>query len=389
MTEESLVAAEPALMRRINAARALVEVHRLGPLTVTQLVERTGLSRRTAEAVLDGLVRDGLVADEPPSIEARGVGRPARTFRFRTDAAMAMGVDVDTRSIRAMLTDLSGSILGIGEVNVTPSSSRSARLAAIHEAARQALDESGQPADGLRAVTIGTPGVVLPDGSVTFCKVLQNWSNFPLGRALSDGFPCPVIVENDTNLSAVGERWRGASADVNDVVWVQAGRRVRIAILVGGRLYRGADGAAGEVGWLSQLAWDAVRDHPLSASGSGRSQVDADFVRLVTSATAGDPKALGLFDGYGRALSLGLAAIVLTLNPRCLVIGGGAALAGEVLTASIRKHLGPMCLVMPEVRASSLGADAVVTGATRVSLDAIETSLFSIRHPRGESAQAD
>jgi predicted NBD/HSP70 family sugar kinase len=389
VTDQSLVAAEPAIMRRINAARALREVHRLGRLTVTQLVERTGLSRRTAEAVLDGLVQAGLVADEPPVHRGDRVGRPARTFRFRTDAALAMGVDVDTRSIRAMLSDLSGSILGMGEVGVTPSSSRAVRLAAIHEAARQALDESGQPADGLQAVTIGTPGVVLPDGSVTVCKVLQNWSNFPLGRALSDGFPCPVIVENDTNLSAVGERWRGTSADVDDVVWVQAGRRVRIAILVGGRLYRGADGAAGEVGWLSQLAWDAVRDHPLSASGSGRSQVDANYVRLVTAATA-DPQASGLFDEYGRALSLGLAAVVLTLNPRYLVIGGAAAaLAGEVLTASIRRHLGPMCLVLPEVRASSLGAEAVVTGAIRMSLDAIEESLFSIRLPRGVPAQAD
>lgn len=370
--------AEPALLRRMNAARSLREVYRNDRLTVTQLMERTGLSRRTAEAVLDGLVRDGLVADEPPPLTARGVGRPTRSFKFRADAGCAMGIDVDTRSVRAMVTDLAGALQGSGEVSVPPRASRATRLNAIREAAGIALGRD-QTVDRLWAVTVGTPGIVLPEGEVTVCKVIPDWSDFNLGRALADAFPCPVIVENDTNLSAAGERWRGVAADVDDMVWVQTGRRIRVAILIDGRIHRGRDGAAGEVGWLSQLAWADVRDHPLSSSGSGRSQVDATFGRLVNSAMAGDRAASELFDGYGRALSLGLAAVVLTLSPSCLVLGGGAALAGELLVAAVREHLAPMVLRMPDIRASSLGAEAVVTGATRTSLDAIESTLFSVR----------
>src|SRR5918996_3377684 len=121
----------------------LREFHRRGRLTVTQVVQWTGLSRRTAEAVLNDLVWDGLIEDEPPPLVARGVGRPARTFRFRTDAGLAMGVDVDTRSVRAMLTDLSGTVLGTGDVPVAPATRRGERLDAIRAAAGQAMAESG------------------------------------------------------------------------------------------------------------------------------------------------------------------------------------------------------------------------------------------------------
>ncbi len=377
--DDPLVATEPSLMRRINAASALRAVRHLERLTVSQLMERTGLSRRTAEAVLDGLVRDGLITEEPPPTIGRAVGRPARTFRFRADAGSAMGIDIDRRSIQAMLTDLSGSLLGTVEVTVPASSSRAVRLDAVHEAAGRVLEQCGQSASSLWAVTVGTPGVVLPDGSITVCKVLPDWSDFSLRDALAPGFGCPVTVENDTNLSAVGERWRGSSGDLDDAVWVQTGRRIRIAILLGGRLHRGSDGAAGEVGWLSQLAWAAVRDHPLSSSGAGRYAVDPEFLRLVAVARSGDERALASFDSYGRALSLGLAAVVLTLNPRCLVIGGAAAMAGDVLTMAVRRHLMTKCLVVPDVRTSRLGSESVMTGAARTSLDTIERSLFSVR----------
>lgn len=378
MSDEALYARDPALLRRINAAATLREMHGSGRLTLTQLVQRTGLSRRTAEAVLEDLVRDGLVEDKAPGVESRGVGRPARTFRFRTEAGYAMGIDVDTQRVQAMITDLAGSPVAKVEVGVKGSSSRGDRLQGIERAARQALTQGRIAKRRLQAVTVGTPGLVLPGGEVTVCQVLKDWSDFSLRDELSGFFPCPVIVENDVNLSAIGERWRGVSPNIDNTVWVQTGRRARVAILIGGQLYRGADGAAGEVGWLADLGWAEVRDHPLSSSGSGRCHVNGSFRRTLQAAAAGGPEAVALFDSYGKALSHGLAAVVLALNPTCLVLGGGAALAGEVLVDAVRRHLGPMCLKLPDIRTSQLGEDAVVVGAIRTSLDQIEASLFSV-----------
>lgn len=377
-TQNALYGRDPALLRRINAAATLREIHGSEVLTLTELVARTGLSRRTAEAVLEDLLRAGWVEDQPPPAQGRGVGRPARRFRFRHDAGYAMGVDVDTQRVRAVLTDLAGETVATADRACHASAPRRERLDALTGVATEALAAAGVAQDRLEAVTVGTPGLVLPDGTVTICQVLEDWSGFSLADALTDGFPCEVHVENDVNLAALGERWRGVCRDVDHTVWVQTGRRTRVAIVIGGQLYRGSDGAAGEVGWVTDLGWDTVRDHPLSATGSGRSHVSDDFRRTLEAATVGDTEALALVDSYGRALSHGLAAVVLTLNPTCLVLGGGAALAGPVLADAVRRHLEPICLKTPAIETSRLGEEAVLAGAVRTSLDFVESRLFAV-----------
>lgn len=376
MTAARSRGADPALMRQINAVNTLRVLYGSGRLTLTKIVESTGLARKTAEAAVERLIGDGLAVELPPDSLERAVGRPARSFRFRADAGHVLGIDIGVHRVAALLADLRGTIRATSVRMVSRSAGRSERIDAARAAADDCRTQAGIGAGDVWATTAGTPGLVEGSAYVSLCHVLPQWSDFSLAAELTDG-PEPVEVENDTNLSAVAERWRGAAQDVESLVWVLAGRRVSAAILVDGRLYRGVDGAAGEIGWVPELRWSALSTHLLSSAGAEHTPAGDAAADTISRAIAGDGEARRELDRYAASLAPGLTTLALVLNPRCLVIGGGVAAAGDLLLHAVADHMRPHCLRLPDLRVSTLGEDSVALGAARRSLDRVERRLFT------------
>lgn len=378
MTGEQPYTGDPALLRRINAVAVLRVMYAGDALRLAQVVERTGLSRRTVEAVLDELTCDGLVRETPAGRGTGTVGRPARSYQFRSDAGHVLAVEIRRRRTVCVLADLAGAVVAESSQPVAAGAERRERVGSVVTAARDALRRARVPKKRLRAVAVATPGVVSDGSDVTHCSVLPDWAGFSLRGELASFFACPVHVENDVNLAAIGERWRGACGDVDKVVWVLVGRRARVATIIDGALYRGAGGAAGEIGWVPALGWSNVRDHALSFAGFEHTPESKRAERTLAAATRGDADALASVDALAGTLAQGLAAVVLALDPACLVIGGGPALAGDVLSTAVRRHLEPFCLKLPDVRTSVLGDEAVLTGGVRAALNEVESQLFAV-----------
>lgn len=368
---------DPALLRRINAVTTLRVMRGAGPLTLTHIVELTGLSRRTAEAVVNDLITDGWVEEFSADTSSGRVGRPARSFRFRAESGYVVGLDIGAYAIRVMLADFDGVVVSRHIEPVHTTDSRAQRLAATRNAIRACLQAADVSRDKVRAVAVGTPGLVNPSGHVTLCQVLPEWSDFALADELRRSFSCPITIENDVNVCAVGERWNGAAVGADNLVWVLTGRRTNAGVIIGGELYRGHDGAAGEIGWLPELGWKQVRDQALSYLGASGTDEGGEAEAIVEAAAADDPNALAAIDKFAETLSHGIAALVLVVNPQLLVIGGGLAVAGTPLLDALRRHLEPRCLRLPDIRASHLGLDAVAAGAVRIALDHVEETLFS------------
>ncbi|WP_129669646.1 ROK family protein [Phytoactinopolyspora endophytica] len=370
--------ADPAYMRQINATNTLRRLYRAGPMTLTQIVDATGLARKTAEAAIEQLTAKNLVVEVARDEAVRPVGRPARTFRFCPEAGYVLGVQVGGHRVSAVLADLHGTTQAKCDVPVNRAAGRSDRLSAIGAAAKECAAQSGVDLGQVWATTVGTPGLVEDGNRVTLCHVLPEWSDFSLADQLSERIPTPITVENDTNLSAVAEHWRGAATDVGNVVWVLTGRRYSAAILIDGSLYRGADGAAGEIGWLPELGWSKASEQTLSFAGAGGTPAGDSAASMLSRAVAGDDDARREMDAFAASMAPGLTALVLALNPRCLVIGGGIAAAGDTLVRLLADHMRPFCLRLPELRMSSLGDESVALGAVRLGLDHVEDRLFSL-----------
>jgi predicted NBD/HSP70 family sugar kinase len=122
-------------------------------------------------------------------------------------------------------------------------------LGRVHVAARAPLADAGGARDTLRAVAVGTGGVVdAATGRVTLAPQLGGWEGIDLGRRLERAFPRPVLVDNEVHLAVLAERWLGAARGMTEAIYVNVGVGIGARILIAGEVYRGASGAAGEVG---------------------------------------------------------------------------------------------------------------------------------------------
>jgi len=365
---------DPSVLRRLNSAATLRALRGGGEPTLSELAKQVGLSRPTCEGVLAELTERGLVSEVAPRSGA-GLGRPARRYRFRAEAGYALGIEIDAHWTQLFLADLSGEVVARHRVDLDVGWEPAARLSAVRSAVRTCLAEAEVERSSLWAVGAGTPGVIDPDGTVALCTVVPGWHGLNLARELGRSFSCKVHVENDANLAAMAERWRGVARDVDDVVAVQAGLHTGAGVIVGGRLHRGRWGAAGEVGMLPELGWIDTTARLIGggrpALGSGRAAE-----RVLVAAGEGDPDAVEMVDRLAEGMSKGVAAMVLALDPEMVVVGG--ALAGERLVAELSRHVRPLCFSPTRIEMSSLGDAAVGLGAVRLALDRIDERLFHV-----------
>ncbi|WP_143162836.1 ROK family transcriptional regulator, partial [Couchioplanes caeruleus] len=203
------------LLRRLNAGLVLDALRASGPMTVTDLMAQTQLSRPTVHAVADALMRLGRIRELPgDEVPGSRRGRPARRYEFRADAGYVVGVDIGAHRTGVMVADLRGDPVAERQHAFTdPHQPAAARIAAVRRTVVAALTAAGvDPAD-VMAMCVGAAGTVDPrDGVVKFRSGIPGFINVKLREAMEHGFGWPVVVDNDANLAAIGEQWRGVAA---------------------------------------------------------------------------------------------------------------------------------------------------------------------------------
>ncbi|OKK17636.1 transcriptional regulator [Streptomyces sp. CB00455] len=373
-----LTGGDPSLLRRINSAVVLRALRVAGSPTLTDLTRVTGLSRPTVEGVVEGLIGTGLVVEAEAEEGTRRQGRPARRFRFRAEAGHLLGIEIGSHRVAVLLSGLDGRVIGAGTKEVAETASADERLERVRAAVADLLRRAGIPRDSLRAVGVGSPGIVEADGTVRLGTALPGWTGLPLGDRLRRSFRCPVHVENDANAAAVAEHWKGAAQDTDDMVFVMAGLSPGAGSLIGGRLHRGFGGAAGEIGALHLLGREVTPEKLLSTTGEPLHPLDEPAVAEVFAmARRGDAGAVAAVERFIQRLVHDVAALVLAMDPELVVVGGWAAGLDGVL-GPLRQELERYCLRPPRVALSLLGEAAVATGALRLALDHVEEELFAV-----------
>ncbi|GAB1817696.1 ROK family transcriptional regulator [Herbidospora sp. RD11066] len=368
--------ADVSRLRELNSLSIVRAMRGQPPATVTELAGRTGLSRPGTDVVVRGLVTDGWVKVVEP--DGSTVGRPARRYRFNADAGHVFGVDVGAHKILVHLANLEGEVLHSRRSPVDPDADPAARLAVVDEALTDCLAEAGMTPDQIWAITVGVTGPVDASGRTTLFTPLPGWASVSPAEHLGARFTCPIMVENDCKLAAVAERWQGAAQDADDIVYLLAGMRTGAGLIIDGTLRRGFGGAAGEIGALKAVRWLAAPSHLENFPGTPDDIHQNDRAAWVFErAREGDRDAKGALRRYVKDLAVGAAALVLTLDPQVVVLGGGYSRSADLIIDPLLQELERLCLRVPEVRASNLGADSVALGALRVALDQIDAQLFT------------
>jgi predicted NBD/HSP70 family sugar kinase len=398
----------PQLIRRLNSAAVLRAIRVEGPISRAALSRTTGLSKPTVNEVAELLLESGYVveSDSPEEAERRP-GRRARLLGFRSDAGHVLGIDIGARKVIALVADLDGATVASVRHDTTPRERRDSDslLALVWASVDEALAAAEVEVESLDAVGVGTPGIVDPaSGEVSLAPQLGGWEGIPLAARLEDGFACPVLVENEVRLSVLAERWRGGAQGIDDVFYVQLGVGIGGGILIGGNVYRGSTGAAGEIGYLPLFGErngdDGLGPFEHAAGGTafarlGRRAVeqgesstllelangDLDAIDAETVFAAeeqGDAAAVRIVAELLERLARGVASAVTVLNPSTVVIGGGISRAGPRLLEPLEQRIRQLVPVAPDVRLSSLGDGAVALGAVRLALEDVEERLFDV-----------
>ena len=314
-----------------------------------ELVALTGASRNTVSARVDQLIAANLLAEGGRGWSTGG--RPPTLLRFNSRAGCVLAVDLGVTSVDVAVTDLSAQVLATVGHPIDIADGPGPVLAEVDRLAQQVLAEAGLTPADVCAVGVGVPGPVeFSTGRPFHPPIMPGWHDFPIPTAF-DRYDCPVFADNDVNVMALGEMGIAGSSD--DVLVVKVGTGIGCGIVVEGRVYRGAQGSAGDIGHISVTPPDGRsvicrcgNENCLEAIAGGgallRDAIAAGLpVRttreLVERAAQGDGPVLELVRNSGRTIGTVLASLVNFFNPHRIVMTGGVAQAGAPLLAGIRE----------------------------------------------------
>ncbi|WP_223691361.1 ROK family transcriptional regulator [Leifsonia poae] len=343
-----------------------------GPRTVGAISLGTGLSRPTVGAVLAELVAESVVEQiDPRNI---GSGRPAREFEFIGAAAHVAGVDVGPHGIRVIVADLSGRQVGRFDGPVDLGGSVVSQLRGVVERVEAVCVAGGVPTERLRSVCVAVPGIIGAEG-VSASLAIPDWVGHPAAARLSAELGCPVMLENDIKLAALAEHKLGAGRGVSDLVYLQIGNRVSLALVIEGAIRQGAHRLAGELGSLRGMKWAANSERGQLIWRSAPTSAE-----LFSRAEQGDDVASSEISEFCDQIAERIAAILLTVDPTVVVIGGGMSRAGELFLGPLRAAVHRLLMIpeLPPIIPSRLPLDATVLGALGTAFDAQSSSLYGI-----------
>ncbi|MBS2533093.1 ROK family transcriptional regulator [Catenulispora sp. NF23] len=357
--------ATPATARAINDRLALDLLIERGPLTAPQLRELTGLSRPTVADLVERLGTAGLVESVGEAEETRR-GPNARLYRLIAERAHVVGVDLRRTGFTATVADLTGATVGTAtrrfDATDTADAADASAIAPPANGPRRAPDLIASLAEAItqaangrqpHIVVIGAPGMVHPhSGQSTAAPDMPGWRP-DLPDELERVLGVRVLLENEVNLAAVAEHRLGAAAGHADFVLLWLDEGVGGAVVLDGRLRRGASGGAGELGWL---------------------EVDgAEFCDTI----APEVRAAITPEELAERIAKGAFAAISVLDPGLVVLGGSAGrAAGEPLAALVAARLATKSPIETEVRASTVEGDAVLHGAVLTGLDLAREEVF-------------
>lgn len=352
--------------------------------TRRDLIAVTGLARSTVTQRVDQLIEAGYL--EESGVGTSTGGRPPSVLSPRSSAGVVLVADIGATHCRVALTDLAANSLVEDTVKVRIEQGPETVLSWLRDTFLALLERTGRKED-LCGIGLGLPGPVeFASGKVVQPPIMPGWHDYPVREYLRATFDVPILVDNDAKVLALGE-WATGWRDSSSFVLVKVGTGIGCGIVIGGKVYRGIDSAAGDIGHVrlsehhddvcacgargcvASVASGAALARRLREQGK-ETRDSHDVVRLVQ---AGDTEAVTLTRESGQLLGEVLATVVSLLNPGVLMLAGNMAETHEHFLTGIREVVYrsslPLATRNLEIVTSRLKERAGVVGAATMVVD--------------------
>jgi glucokinase-like ROK family protein len=401
--------ADLGLMRELNTHIILNLIRQEGSISRAEIAKRTQLSRSTVSNIITALLEHGVVAEAGTGPSR--VGRRPIMVNFNYQAGYVVGVDLGANHLLTLVTDLEGRVLAENERPVSVAAGPDVVLPALVSAIDEIVREAGVEMERVIGVGVGVPGPLdNRRGTLIMPPIMPGWHNFKFQACLEQRINKPIYIDNDANLGAIGERWRGAGQGYDHLAYIKIGTGIGCGLILDGQIYRGFAGSAGEIGHMSieedgpictcgnygcleSLAGGrAIARAALAASNRAQALVvpaaaqasDRRFAaatlpsaepgveQVVRAALAGDEVSIEVLQVTGRRIGVAIANLINLLNPGLVIIGGGVSLAGDLLLEPIRQTVArrvlPVAMQYTRIVQAQLGREAIGIGAATLVL---------------------
>jgi predicted NBD/HSP70 family sugar kinase len=374
--------ARQQLIRSLNEQLLLDYIRGAGRISRPDLAQLSRLSKPTVSLALANLERAGLIRTS-----GRKTGTPGRNallYEVRPETGFVLALDAGSEFLRGAVGDLSGAVRAHSTLRADATTGHE-RVAELNRLAKGLCADVGIDLADITQTVLGSPGVHDPTrDALRLAGALPQWDEPSVLAELRAVFGPALRLENDVNAAALAEQAHGHGRGVSDFAFVSVGTGIGLGLVIGGRLHRGAHGAAGEIGFLPLPgghpgdARDARRrgafEAAASAAGIVRAARRAGLRGRMTArsvfeaADGGDRRAAGVVAAEARLIARALCAVVAVADPELIVLGGGVGRADGFLPA-VAREVRRTAPVLPELRVSALGTDAVVDGCLAAGLD--------------------
>jgi predicted NBD/HSP70 family sugar kinase len=367
--------ATPPLLKDLNERTVLEAIRASAPISRAEISRRVGISKPTVSQALQSLLAAGLVRETERGGDGPSYG--ATFFEPVSEAAFVLGLDLGARFVRGAVCDVRGEIRARQDVELSARTA-AASLDAIESLSRSLLEAADATPELVDSVVLGVPGAVVA-GRISLAENVTGLEGEGFRADLAARIDMPVTIENDINLAALCERWRGIARGVDDFVFLSIGTGLGAGLVLRGELHRGHNGSAGELDYIRVGLTEDI--DPCAEAVSALAQARGapaphDPPAIFAAARAGDRIARDVVDEECRRIALHIVPLAAVTDVGLVVLGGGIGANGDLLYDGIRARLQAWLPSPPRVEASSLGDAAVLTGGLAVGLRAARENVF-------------
>jgi predicted NBD/HSP70 family sugar kinase/biotin operon repressor len=380
-------------LRERNRRQLLDALRRRGSASRADLARLTGLSRSTVSTLISDLQSHGLVveqegragSDSDPEGRAPQQGRPPTLLTLDRSAGLVLGIDFGHEQVHVAIADLSRTILAerAEPLDVDNSAARAIEVAV--KLADDVIAAADVGSDRLLGAGVGLSGPIdVAAGTVHTGKILPGWAGVRPADELAARLGLNVHLDNDANLGALAEVTLGAGVGARDAIYLMVSGGVGAGLILGGELYRGTGGTAGELGHvlvdesgpicrcgnrgcLEMMAGGRA----ITALLRGSHGDDITLDEVMALAADGDSGARRAIADAGRVLGRSIAALVNAFNPELVIVGGAVSAAGDVLLdplqEAVHRYAIPSAAADVRITRGVLGERAEVLGALELA----------------------
>lgn len=332
-------------MKSINKKKVLHYIQNNPGRSRSEVAKNLSISKPTVSKLVDELISEGWFREKESSSSNASGGRRAFQIYFNHNAKYIVGVDIGGTSVEIAVMNLNGDIKEKVVFSTQEHLSKNF-VQFIADNITLLIQENDLDASQIIGAGIGVPGITDVEKGIVFDAPSLGWKQFNFLERMDKLLPFPVYVDNDVNVAALGEQWKGAGKDKRNILQITLGTGIGCGMIINGQLYRGSSFAAGEIGYMvtdkhaAEEAYDSIfsgygflDSHVGGPSitkrmlehlgGSDEKSADWPAKRIFELAIEGDKNALTIVQDALSHLAFALVNVISIVNPECVIIGGG------------------------------------------------------------------